>query len=67
MPSHDAAVEGQYLGFQCHQLSAQGGNAGARYFGKPLIFDIGNDLQKLLDAVASNRRHDPELGKRSAS
>src|SRR5262249_19521899 len=66
MPSHDAAVEGQYLGFQCHQLSAQGGNAGARYFGKPLIFDIGNDLQKLLDAVASNRRHDPELGKMGA-
>ena len=50
----------------CHQLGAKGGNAGARYFGKPLIFDIGNDFQQLLDALASNRRCDPELCKAGA-
>jgi hypothetical protein len=63
MPSLDAAIECQYLGFQCHQLGAQRGNARARHFREPGIIDIGNDFQQLFDALASNRRYDPELGK----
>jgi hypothetical protein len=34
MPSHDASIEGQYLGFDCEQLGSQSGNACARDFGK---------------------------------
>ena len=66
MPSLDAAIEGQYLGFQCHQLGAQRGKARARHFREPGVIDIGNDFQQLLDAVASNRRYDPELCKAGA-
>jgi hypothetical protein len=47
MPSHDAAIECQYLGFQCHQLGTHGGNAGARHFRKPGVIDIGSDFQQL--------------------
>jgi hypothetical protein len=36
---------------------------GARDFGKPRVPDISNDFQQLLDASASDWRHDPELGK----
>jgi hypothetical protein len=61
MPSRDAAIECQYLGFQCHQLGAKRGNARARHFREPGVLDIGNDLQQLLDALVSNRRYDPEL------
>jgi hypothetical protein len=63
MPSLDAAIECQYLGFQCHQLGAQRGNARARHSREPGIIDIGNDFQQLFDALASNRRYNPELGK----
>ena len=66
MPSHDAAVECQYLGFQRHQLGAKRGNARARHFRQPGVLDIGNDFQQLLDAPASNRRYDPKLCKAGA-
>jgi hypothetical protein len=62
MPSHDASIECQYLGFDRQQFGSQSGNACARDFGKPRVPDVGSDFQQPLDAVASNRRNDPELG-----
>jgi hypothetical protein len=47
-------------------LGAQGGNASPRHFRQPGVLDIGNDFQQLLDALASNRRYDPELCKAGA-
>jgi hypothetical protein len=63
MPGHDASIECQYLGFDRQQLGPQSGNACACDFGEPRVLDIGNDFQLSLDAVASDWRHDPELGK----
>src|SRR5271166_2617405 len=62
MPGHDAPIECQYLGFDRQQLGPQSSNARARDLGKPRVLDIGNDFQEPLNAVASNWRHDPELG-----
>jgi hypothetical protein len=62
----NAAIECQYLGFQCHQLVAQRGKACARHFRDPGVIDVSNDFQQLFDAVASNRRYDPELCKAGA-
>jgi hypothetical protein len=66
MPGHDASIECQYLGFDRQQLGPQSGDARARDFGEPRVVRIGSDLQQPLDAVASNWRHDPELGKERA-
>jgi hypothetical protein len=63
VPGHDAAIECQYLGFQRQQLGAKSGNARPRYFGKPGVICIGDNLKQPLDTIAPNRRDDSELGK----
>ena len=47
MPSHDATIECQYLGFQRQQLGAESGNARARYFWEPGVLCIGDDATAL--------------------
>jgi hypothetical protein len=44
MPGDDAAVERQYLGLQCPQLTAESGKAHAGHFWKPAVGCIGNDF-----------------------
>jgi len=62
VPSHDAAIEVQDLGFQCQQLSAESRHAGSCY---PLGVEctgIGYDFGQLLDPTALDRCDDPVLG-----
>ena len=54
MPGDDAAVELQYFGLQCPQLTAECGKTSARYLREPALGRIGNDVQQLLDASASD-------------
>jgi hypothetical protein len=63
VPSHDATIEGEDLGFQGQQLSAKSGNAGPCYLWKPSVSGIGDNFEQLLDTVASDRCDDPELSK----
>jgi len=58
-----AAVELQYLSLQCSQLTAKSGKALSSYLREPAVGCISDDFQKLLDAPAPDRGHDPELGK----
>src|SRR5215467_691483 len=62
MPCHDAAIEGQDLGFQCQQLSPKSSHAGPRYLWQPSVVGIGDDFEQLLDTTAPDRCDDPELG-----
>src|SRR5262245_8223887 len=62
VPCHDAAIEGQDLGFQCQQLSPESSNAGPCYLWQPSVVGIGDDFEQLLDTTAPNRCDDPELG-----
>src|SRR5215467_2600782 len=61
VPCHDAAIEGQDLGFQCQQLSPESGDAGPCYLGEPSVVGIGDDFEQLLDTPAPDRCDDPEL------
>jgi hypothetical protein len=63
VPSHDATIEGEDLGFQGQQLSAKSGNAGPCYLWKPSVSGIRDNFEQLLDTVASDRCDDPELSK----
>src|SRR4029077_17002975 len=63
MPGHDAAVELQYLGLQCPQLTAESGKTHAGYLREPVVGCIGGDFQQVLDAPAPDGGDDPELGK----
>jgi hypothetical protein len=63
VPSHDPAVELENLRLQHMQLGAESGHTGARDLGHPLITSVSRDLEKLLRPLASDRRHDAELGK----
>jgi hypothetical protein len=60
--SHDAAIKGQDLGFQCQQLSPKSSHAGPGYLGEPSVVGIGNNFEQLLDTIAPDRCDDPELG-----
>src|SRR5499427_6504079 len=62
VPCHDAAIEGQDLGFQCQQLSPESSHAGSCYLWQPSVVGIGDDFEQLLDTTAPNRCDDPELG-----
>ena len=62
-PSHDTTIECQYLGFQRQQLGAKRGNSGTRHLGEPGVIWISDSFEQLLDAIAPDRRDDPELGK----
>src|SRR5262249_44374103 len=62
MPCHDAAIEGQYLGFQWQQLSPKSSYAGPRYLWQPSVVGISDDFEQLLDTTAPNRCDDSELG-----
>src|SRR6266436_5768112 len=55
VPSHDATIEGEDLGFQGQQLSAKRGNAGPYYLWKPSVSVIRDNFEQLLDTVASDR------------
>jgi hypothetical protein len=50
--SHDAAIKGQDLGFQCQQLSPKSRHAGPGYLGEPSVVGIGNNFEQLLDTIA---------------
>ena len=62
MPSPDAAIEVQNLGFQCQQLSEESRHAGSCYLWDPSVTGIGDDFKQLLDPTALDRCDDPELG-----
>jgi hypothetical protein len=62
VPCHDAAIEGQDLGFQCQQLSPESSQAGACYLWQPSVVGIGDDFEQLLDITTPDRCDDPELG-----
>ncbi len=62
MPCHDAAIEGQDLGFQCHQLTPKSSHTGPCYLWEPSVVGIGDGFKQLLDTTASDRCDDPELG-----
>src|SRR5258708_11782642 len=62
VPCHDAAIEGQDLGFQCQQLSPESSHAGPGYLGEPSVTAIGDNFEQLLDTTAPDRCDDPELG-----
>ena len=62
MPGHDASVELQYLGLQHAQLAAESSKACAGPLWEPPVGCIGDDFQQLLDAPASDRGDNPELG-----
>src|SRR5215470_3827845 len=62
MPCHDAAIEGQDLGFQCQQLSPKSSYAGPRYLWQPSVVGISDDFEQLLDTTAPDRCDDSELG-----
>ena len=63
MPSHDAAVECQNLGFQCQQLRPKSSHAGPGYLWQPSVVGIDDDFEQLIDTFTPNRCDDPELSK----
>jgi hypothetical protein len=67
VPSHDHTVELQNLSLQRLQLGAEGGNTRACNLGQSLVTYIGHDTEQLFDAIAPDRRDDPELRKMSAN
>src|SRR5215467_7678375 len=46
VPCHDAAIEGQDLGLQCQQLSAESSHPGACYLWQPRVVGIGDDFER---------------------
>jgi hypothetical protein len=65
MPSRDHTIELQNLFLDPAQLSTKGRETGTGYLRNSPVGWIGNDVEQLLDAVASDRCHDPKLGKTS--
>jgi hypothetical protein len=63
VPGRGQAIELQYLGLQHPQLGAKGGKARARHLGQPFVTGIGDQIEQLINTVASDRRDNPELGK----
>src|SRR4029077_570099 len=63
VPSVDHAVELQNLRLEHPQLGAERDEAGARNFRQPLVTCVSDDPEQFLNAIASDRRDDPELGK----
>ena len=63
MPSHDQTVELQNLLLEPAQLSAECCETRTRDLRNSLVIWIGNDIEQLLDTIASDRRNDPKLGK----
>ena len=66
MPSIDQAIELQDMRFQHTQLVAESCETRSRYLGHASVIYIGDDLKKLLNTAAPDRRHNPKLGKVSA-
>ena len=66
VPGHDPPVKLQDLGFQHPQLGAKRSQARARHLGQPSVAWIGDDIEQVLYTMASDPRHDPELGKMRA-
>ena len=63
MPGRDATIECQYLGSQRQQLRTKSSNARTSYLWDPGVICIRDNFEQLVDAIATNRRDDPELGK----
>src|SRR5258705_13850542 len=63
MPGHDAPIELKDLCLQHPQLRTKGGNAVARDLRHAIIVGISHNIEQLLDAIATDRRYDAELGK----
>jgi len=59
LPSHDAAIEVQDLGFQCQQLSPESSHAGPCYLWDPSVTGIGDDFEQLLDTTPLDRCDEP--------
>ena len=66
MPGRDQPVELQYLLLKPVQLSSECCETSASYRRNPIIGRIGDDMEQFLDALASDRRDDPKLGKMGA-
>src|SRR5260221_1276645 len=62
VPGHDLAIEREDLRFQHPQLGAESSKTRARDFGYAFVTWIGNDIEQLLDAIASDWRDDPKFG-----
>jgi len=62
MPSHDHAVELQNLFLDPAQLRSEGSQTRAGNFRHTTIIRIGDHIEKVIHALAPNRRDDTELG-----
>jgi hypothetical protein len=65
MPSHDHTVELQNLLLEPAQLSPKRGETRTGYHRNPLVSWIADNIEQRLDALATDRRDDAELGKMS--
>src|SRR5262245_58691804 len=63
MPTIDQAIELQDMRLQHTQLVAESCETRACYLGHSSVIYIGDDLKKLLNTAAPDRRHNPKLGK----
>ena len=63
VPGRDQPVELQNLLLEPAQLSSKCCETHAGYRGNPIVSWIGDGMEQFLNAFASDRRDDPELGK----
>ena len=65
MPGPDHPIELQNLRLQHPQLGTKSRHTRPCNLGQPLVIWISDDAKQLLDTLAADRRHDPELRKMS--
>src|SRR5271168_3088982 len=63
VPVHDHPIGLQNLLLEAKQLSAERGETCARNLRHPVVVWIGNNMEQLLDALASDRRDNAKLRK----
>ena len=59
MPSHDLAIELDDLHFQRSQLGAESHDAGTRNLWQTFVTCVGNDIEQLLNGIASKASKAP--------